>query len=137
MYNRKELPNALSRFTRNENSVEISLNGNKTLVADEIILKTALRYLIENSFAYKKVEEAHHIKMELRNNGQQLLVWDNGVGINAEILPKIFNMFYRGSTNSKGHGLGLFIAKKAMDRHQGTIAVRSELGVFTEFTLNY
>ena len=71
----------------------------------------------------------------------QLVIADDGCGIEKEDLPHIFERFYRtdSSRNSRtgGSGLGLAIAKKIMDEHGGRIWAESELGKGTEvyFTL--
>lgn len=60
---------------------------------------------------------------------------DNGIGIAPEHLPKIFNMFYRASENSKGSGLGLYIANETLSKLGGTIKVESEPGLSTTFEI--
>jgi signal transduction histidine kinase len=55
-------------------------------------------------------------------------VIDSGCGIPPEILPKIFNAFFTTKPIGEGSGLGLDIAKKIVDKHQGTIEVTSEPG---------
>lgn len=69
----------------------------------------------------------------------QTVIADTGIGMSAEFLPHIFEEFTRErtSTESKvtGSGLGMPIVKKLVDLMQGTIAVESELGKGTKFTL--
>ncbi|MBI5171535.1 MAG: hypothetical protein HY986_01515, partial [Candidatus Melainabacteria bacterium] len=64
---------------------------------------------------------------------------DNGLGIPAESLPKIFERFYRvdssRSRNLGGCGLGLSIVKATLDRHKGEITVLSNLGQGSTFTV--
>ena len=64
-------------------------------------------------------------------------ITDNGIGIPAEYLPQLFASFERASNvgTIQGTGLGLAIVKKAVDLHRGTIAVESEVGVGTTFTV--
>lgn len=68
-----------------------------------------------------------------------LKVADNGCGIDADHLPRIFNRFYRvdmtGSRMYGGTGLGLAIARELVDLHDGKINVTSFLGKGTEFTV--
>jgi signal transduction histidine kinase len=73
-------------------------------------------------------------------DGQALLtVADDGRGIAAEDLPRIFDRFHRAdasrSRHTGGAGLGLAIVKQAVEAHGGTIAVTSELGRGTTFTV--
>jgi signal transduction histidine kinase len=58
-----------------------------------------------------------------------LAVSDNGQGIAAQYHEQIFNMYFRGSENSKGNGLGLYIVKKATEKLKGRIVFES---VFNE-----
>jgi signal transduction histidine kinase len=55
-------------------------------------------------------------------------VMDSGCGIPPEIIPKIFDAFFTTKPIGEGSGLGLGIAKRIIDKHQGTIEVTSELG---------
>jgi signal transduction histidine kinase len=60
-------------------------------------------------------------------------VEDNGQGIPHEHQPRIFEMFYRATHNATGSGLGLYILKRSIDRLEGTIEIKSEVGVGTTF----
>ncbi|NEX62009.1 sensor histidine kinase, partial [Noviherbaspirillum galbum] len=65
-------------------------------------------------------------------------VEDSGVGIPEEQLPQIFDKFFRadhGKESIKGVGLGLHLVKKIVDLHEGSITVRSQVGVSTTFIL--
>ena len=69
----------------------------------------------------------------------QSVIEDSGIGMLAEFLPHIFEEFTRDWTSTEsrvaGTGLGMPIVKKLVDLMQGTIAVESELGKGTRFTL--
>jgi hypothetical protein len=71
--------------------------------------------------------------------GAILEVADNGVGIPARELPRIFERFYRGAADnearSTGSGLGLSIVKSIVDMHHGTIVVASRVGHGSRFTV--
>jgi signal transduction histidine kinase len=62
-------------------------------------------------------------------------VEDNGEGIGKEHLDKIYDMFFRATTNSHGSGLGLYIVKETLAKLNGNIQVESELGKWTKFTV--
>jgi len=65
-------------------------------------------------------------------------VEDSGIGINPDLLPHIFDRFYRidnGNNNSNGTGLGLALAKELTEMLGGTISVESQLGVGTLFVV--
>lgn len=65
----------------------------------------------------------------------EFLVIDNGIGLPKEDIPRIFESFFRASNigNIAGNGLGLSIAKRAVELHGGHISVSSELGLGTTF----
>ena len=60
-------------------------------------------------------------------------VSDNGPGISADALARIFSPFY--TSKERGTGLGLAISKKVVDAHGGSIEVQSSLGTGAEFTI--
>ena len=62
---------------------------------------------------------------------------DTGSGIPPDKINQIFNPFYTTKAPGKGTGLGLFIVKQIVERNRGTIAVKSELGKGTKFTLSF
>jgi len=67
-------------------------------------------------------------------------VIDEGIGMPKEYLTQIFNQFYRispGDHQSKGMGLGLFIAKEIMDAHLGKIWVDSEVNKGSAFHISF
>jgi signal transduction histidine kinase len=59
---------------------------------------------------------------------------DNGVGIPEDLLSSIFDPFFTTKPIGKGTGLGLSICFAIIERHGGTMRVRSQLGIGTEFT---
>jgi len=60
---------------------------------------------------------------------------DNGIGIADEKQQKIFEMFYRTTSHSKGSGLGMYIAEETLNKLNGTITLKSKLNVGTTFTV--
>jgi signal transduction histidine kinase len=75
------------------------------------------------------------VKMEKTPHHVAITVEDNGRGIPAESMDKIFDMFYRATEDSKGSGLGLYIVKETVQKMGGKIHVKSALGAGTTFVL--
>ena len=77
--------------------------------------------------------------MTTNHDQQQLIIEisDEGIGIPAEEVDKIFDSFYRSKNTGtiEGTGLGLAIVKRAVDLHGGEIKVNSELNKSTRFTI--
>lgn len=67
----------------------------------------------------------------------RISVKDEGIGINKEDIPRLFDTFFRSneSQNIEGTGIGLTILKRAIDLLSGTITVESEKGKGTTFTV--
>lgn len=71
---------------------------------------------------------------QITNQTLQIVVQDNGPGIKANDLSRVFEPFY--TTKSHGTGLGLAVVESVVKAHQGTISCQSELGLGTQFILN-
>jgi signal transduction histidine kinase len=77
------------------------------------------------------------VKLAAQGGLAVLTVADNGQGIAAEDLPRVFERFYRAdeSRSSANNGLGLAISKAIVEAHGGTIEATSQPGVGTTFTV--
>lgn len=106
------------------------LNGDK----DRLI--TILNNLISNSVKYHDLSKQDpYIKISFHKSGSMVTITiaDNGSGIDPKDHTKVFDMFYRASTDSQGSGLGLFIVKEAVKKLNGTISLESAPGVGSTF----
>jgi signal transduction histidine kinase/ligand-binding sensor domain-containing protein len=101
-------------------------------------LKLVLQNLISNAIKYSDPEKKKKIVSIDAKEGDeiiQILITDNGIGIDTESIPKIFSMYYRATEKSKGSGLGLFIVKEAVHKIQGKVSVESTLNLGSTFTI--
>lgn len=99
------------------------------------LLKLALNNLILNAIEYSESPTPIVISLEVFENEFSLSVLDEGPGIPKEILPFIFDKFYRAADQSTGLGLGLAIVKAVVDIHQGKIEVTDRKNKGTKFSL--
>jgi two-component system, sensor histidine kinase len=110
------------------------------ICTDRFLIKLVLSNLLSNAIKYqkKRSEQDPEIKIKSSCEGSHwhISISDNGEGIAVPYKDKIFEMFYRGTTNSTGSGLGLYIAKEAAEKLQGKIEFTSEYGVGSEFTIS-
>ncbi|MGH7368057.1 MAG: PAS domain S-box protein [Candidatus Rokuibacteriota bacterium] len=120
--------------------VEVTLKLDETLpgiLADANAIGQVLLNLLTN--ARGAMPEGGEITIETgrlpATGSVRLLVRDTGAGIPPEILPKIFDPFF--TTKPDGTGLGLAISHGIVHDHHGTVAVRSEPGQGTTFTLTF
>lgn len=105
---------------------------------DPTRIKVILSNLIANSIKYHNDGFPEpYIKLEAKVDHVMAVisVIDNGLGIEAEHLDKIFNMFYRAHENSKGSGLGLYIVKETVSKLRGEIKVESVPGKGSTFRI--
>jgi two-component system, sensor histidine kinase len=129
------------RHNEDFNKINIDLTDlqQEEIVQDKTRLRIILNNLLTNAVKFQKRFDGHspYIKISSRKTGDEVLIdiEDNGEGIRDELQPKIFEMFYRGNENSRGSGLGLYIAKEAAVRINGKISVRSEYGKGSVFTV--
>ena len=98
-----------------------------------------LTNLIGNAIKFTEPGGSVSIVLSPHGDGARIDVVDTGVGINASELPHIFDRFYRGSRANEargtGSGLGLAIVRSIVDMHHGSIAVDSQLGTGSRFTV--
>jgi len=115
---------------------EIEIDPDLSFYSDKKRIYVVLNNLISNAIKYgdpSKTDSFIKIRIENSGNGVALRVIDNGEGIDAEFIPKIFDMFYRASERSSGSGIGLYIVKEVVQKLQGTIEVCSQKYKGTEF----
>ncbi len=114
------------------------------LWGDRQLLSMILRNLVVNAVKYNRPGGRVAIQVDEVTEGQherfsRLRVRDTGIGIPAAALPRLFEKFYRvrSTTESgiQGSGLGLALAKAAVEAHRGSISVTTEEGEGTEFAV--
>jgi signal transduction histidine kinase len=114
-----------------------------TVPGDETYLRQVLRNLIDNAIKYNRDggEVSVHLSPDPVQKQAVLIVKDTGAGIDPEVLPRIFERFYRAdpartrATEPTGHGLGLSICLTVVRALHGEITVDSESGRGTTFTV--
>jgi signal transduction histidine kinase len=117
---------------------DIDIADNLYLNTDSSRLTIILNNLIGNAIKYSdSTKETSFIRIEAARSdkGLAISINDNGIGIEREHQPKIFDMFYRASERSKGSGLGLYLVKESVKKLDGAIYLRSKAGIGTTFTV--
>ncbi len=112
--------------------------GAQPFFSDQLRLNTILENLISNAIKHHKKEEVYRfikINTFFLDNQLHITIEDNGVGIDSEYHDKIFDMFYRVSSDTDGTGIGLYIVKDSIKNIQGSIEMKSQKGVGTIFSI--
>jgi two-component system, OmpR family, sensor histidine kinase CiaH len=128
-----------TRFTDRQiiNNIDeaIYING------EEILIEMLVNNLIENALKYSPKNGAVTISLKENTNAILLQVSDEGIGIADADKKRIFEKFYRaGDENvrtTKGTGLGLYLCKKIMQGHSGTISVTNNKPQGSIFTASF
>jgi signal transduction histidine kinase len=118
--------------------IRISVRNGIAFHSDQSRLSIILNNLISNSIRYQNPEVTDpfvEICVEVSESAADILIRDNGIGIDKENQEKVFNMFYRVSTKSIGSGLGLYIVKETVEKLNGAIQLESQPGKGTEFKI--
>jgi two-component system sensor histidine kinase BaeS len=119
----------------------VDVRGAPVVNADPFRLRQVLRALIDN--AVKFTPEGGHVKVTARrekgSGSCRIEVVDDGIGISAEAIPRLFDRFYQ-EDNSRtrrhgGMGMGLALVRRLCDAHTATVKVQSEQGGGSTFTI--
>jgi signal transduction histidine kinase len=113
-----------------ENDNQISVIGN------EYLLKVAFVNLMENGCKFSK-EHRCSVSVLFNDDNLKIKFTDTGIGISEDDLQNIFTPFYRGENKkfSEGTGIGLSLAQRIIQLHNGSISVQSIQGEGTTFTI--
>ncbi len=105
------------------------------IMADKLLVKQCFQNLFQNAFEAMPSGGKLQVSIDEEKDFLRVEVTDQGVGIPAEILDKIFNPFF--TTKEMGTGLGLSLVKKIVNLHQGKIQAHSQVGQGTKFVIHW
>ncbi|NOS56857.1 MAG: HAMP domain-containing histidine kinase [Cyclobacteriaceae bacterium] len=123
----------------NSNRIQFKVSCPDTIVFYTYpdLLEIILTNLIENALFYSKMSDRPVAVVEFNAKVEadvvEFSVYDNGVGVDNTIRPKLFEMFFKGNEKSAGNGLGLYVVLKSVQALRGTITMESEPGNYTKF----
>lgn len=108
------------------------LNIDAPYFGDSALIYSILQNIIDNSIKYKKndniIEHIIIITIDVSSFQVKISITDNGIGIQEETIDKVFDMFYRGTSQATGTGLGLYIVKTSVEKMGGKITLSSIIG---------
>ena len=119
----------------------IDNKSKKDIRVNQQFMSDALVTILDNAVKYSPEKSEIKIKAKSTSSQVTIEIKDNGMGIKSSELQHIFDRFYRADqsrtkNNEHGFGIGLSIAKSAIEAHGGTITAKSTLGKGSTFTIN-
>ncbi len=119
-----------------EISLEECVDDAVIIFADKDMLSLVLRNLISNAIKFTPIQGNIQLAATAKQELVEICIKDNGVGISAENINKIFEDNYfstKGTSNENGTGLGLMLCKEFISKNGGQIFVESEVGKGSKF----
>lgn len=117
-------------FEINEYNIKTSVSvlASGPFVTDTFRLRIILGNLISNAIKFRRKNfDQHEVKIEViaDSNEAKIIIKDNGQGIINEFQDKVFNMFFRVSSEISGNGVGLYLVKEAVEKLGGHVELNS------------
>lgn len=106
---------------------DVTVTGEE-FYSDKWRINEIFRNLISNAIKYHNPEIANpFVKIDIKTTAEAttIILEDNGIGIEKETIPRVFEMFFRATEYSQGSGIGLYIVKNAIEKLGGEISVKS------------
>lgn len=94
--------------------------------ADRVRLTQVVTNLVSNAVRFTRVQGRIRVAVEERGARAAILVSDDGSGIDAELLGRVFDMFMQGDRMTQGLGVGLTLVRSLVELHGGTVEVESD-----------
>jgi signal transduction histidine kinase len=121
-------------ITIHDQTTDIKFEGNAFGMIDLLVI------LLDNAIKYTANEKNIFLFSKQKDGYFQILVQDQGIGLNEKDIPHLFDRFYRADeARSKetigGYGLGLSIAKKIVESHKGMIQAKKNLEAGSTFVV--
>ena len=122
----------------NAERIQLSASGDTNLRVDPDLLQVALHNLLANALRYCPPETPVKLQVIGEAETVRFIVSDEGPGIDLEEQNRIFASYVRGAKTKEtpGAGLGLYLVKRVVDLHGGTISLTSAAGQGAEFCID-
>jgi signal transduction histidine kinase len=126
-----------SNLEQKQLNLRIQLHEKAVVYADPRMVKAIIRNLVSNAVKFSEIGQEIRITSQILGNFAEITVADDGVGIQADDVAKLFRLDVLHSTpgtnKERGTGLGLILCKEFVEKHGGDIRVKSQPGVGSQF----
>jgi len=115
--------------------IDLKVDEGSDFFSDILRIKTVMTNILTNAIKYAdpgKIDPFIQVAVKVRAEFCEITVSDNGIGIEAEKLDKIFTLFYTTTNSITGSGLGLYITKETVEKLKGYITINSKKGEGTK-----
>ena len=122
-----------------DHHVTIICSGHAQIYADPDLFERAVGNLLDNALRFTAEHSSIRVALSKHNSDFEVTVSDEGSGIAAEHLPRVFDRFYRAESSRSwdGAGLGLALVKSIVELHGGSATIQSELNRGTIVVLRF
>lgn len=119
-------------------NIENKLGVKVNILGNEIELRRVFFNIFDNAIKYTNKGGTISLTDRISSGKYVVTISDTGIGIEEEIISKIFDPFFRGdsSRSTDGAGLGLTLSKKIIENHKGTISIKSQINKGTSVTVS-
>lgn len=122
-----------------DDCLQVTAEESLTIAGDKDMLVTAIVNLLENAWKYSDPPRMIHLSASAETDQVVIAVRDNGLGLSPRAANRVFDRFYqvdqRVARSQGGCGLGLSIVQGIVEAHQGSVAVESQLGKGSSFSI--
>ncbi len=119
--------------------LEVDADDCQPLAFAEKNLRSVVYNLLSNAIKYRAPNRPLRVRLSCRAMSEEvvLAVQDNGLGVDLADEPRLFAMFQRLHDHVEGSGIGLYMVKKLVENAGGRVAVQSQVGVGSTFTVHF
>lgn len=137
--------NVITKYKKKakERGISLTLKGGSHMPpvqGDESSLERAVTALVDNAIKFSPPKGEVEVRVAEQGSHLTIRISDNGIGIDPEIRPRIFDRFFHleksGDELYGGLGIGLSITRQVIQQHRGTLDVQSEPGKGSTFTIS-
>lgn len=119
-------------------SIKTDIVQDESFRSDLTVLQLIFNNLLNNAIKYQQKEEKEkyvELKIQVHRGVAEIVIEDNGIGIDPEYREEVFEMFFRATKEAMGSGFGLYNVKDALNKLNGTVHLESSLGKGSKFVI--